>query len=455
MDQLPSELVSIIVAELVHEDIVKKPTAWLVRKNLFESREFDDWLSYSNDARADLCNFRLVNRKSYYSSFATFGNILGHRVFRITQVGLEDLQAISNTPRLRLHIRTLTFGTARFANPARISVLQRVLEDVPEPDRTRLRAAHSEAYRWQQAHRGSRYTKEVAPLLERLPQLRSLRIFLPDLPTAENHLGGWLGPSDTEILLKAHVRPHASPPPPLISADIYHAFDKDLTALNPLFNALMPSKTVIQDLRIGPWIAVLPHDFSRILQNTGMMSSLTHLRFDVSPDHLQERDSFTSHSYREVFEQITSVTHLTLAMEEIPGFERYVEATNNLLGLLSLLHQPQHLTIRGVWEYSENQLFDLISTHQESLKLLSLKEAVMVSGNWTSTVQRLVQLPLRHLEVSDMRAWVSSRSEVSTVDDDTWRKFVSSAKKDVEDQRTCEVYLSSGGKEYLFRPGTK
>jgi hypothetical protein len=119
MDQLPSELVSIIVAELVHEDIVKKPTAWLVRKNLFESREFDDWLSYSNDAREDLCNFRLVNRKSYYSSFATFGNILGHRVFRITQVGLEDLQAISNTQRLRLHIRTLTFGTARFANPAK------------------------------------------------------------------------------------------------------------------------------------------------------------------------------------------------------------------------------------------------------------------------------------------------------------------------------------------------
>jgi hypothetical protein len=455
MDHLPRELVDMITAELVHEDAEKEPPAWLERRRLSELGEVSDWTGYSKATRSDFCNFRLVNRKFYHSSFATFGNILGHRVFRITQVGLEDLQAISNVPRLRPHICTLTFGTARFADPASLRSLQCLLDGIPEPARTRLLAAYSVAYQWQQAYGGSRYTKEVAGLLERLPQLRSLRIFLSDLPTPDNHLGGWLGSGDAELLKKAQGRFDMLGHLQHVHAGIYHDLDKDLTALKPFFNALKASRTVIRDLRTGHWKGILPHDFSRMLQNTGMMSSLTHLRFVIRPDHLQEIDSFTCQSFHEVFEQITNVTHLKLGMEYVSAFERHAEATHNLLGLLKLLNRPQHLTVRGVWEYSENHLVDLIATHKESLEFLSLKEPVLSTGDWTSTVQHLMQFQLRHLQVSDMREWSSNRGESSPVGDGTWQKFVSSVKKDVEDQKTCEVHLSSGGAEYFFQPGAK
>jgi hypothetical protein len=452
MDHLPSELVSIIAAHLVLEDLVNKPFSRLTGTICFESGEVDDWLDCGNNARSNICNFRLVYRKFYNSSVAGFGDVLGHRVFRTTQIGLEDLQAISRVARLQPHIRTLTFETARFANAARISVLKAVLEAVPEPERSRLQAAISEAHTWERAHRGSRYAQEVVPLLERLPHLRTLRIFLPDLSTAENHLRGWLAAGDAEILSQAAVKRSSLP---LVHTNLYHGFDRDLTTLNPIFNALKASKTDIWHLRTGPWMAVLPTDFFSILQNTGMISNLTNLRFDISPDHLKERDSFTSCCFRNLFEQITSVTHLTLAMEQIPEFEQYAEATRNLMESLRLLNRPQYLVIRGSWEYVEDELIDAVTTHSESLEVLSLKGPVMAVGDWTSTVRRLMQLPLRHLEVSDMCAWMSSRSEIGAVDDVMWQELVSGFEKDVEEQTTCEVYLSSGGAEYLFCPHAK
>jgi dissimilatory sulfite reductase (desulfoviridin) alpha/beta subunit len=99
---------------------------------------------------------------------------------------------------------------------------------------------------------------------------------------------------------------------------------------------------------------------------------------------------------------------------------------------------------------------DFISTRGESFTLLSLKDAVMEMGNWTSTISRLVQLQaptLHYLEVSAMSTISPNDRTVSDpVDNVGWQKFLSNVKKPVEQQASCYVYLSWGTKKYLFEP---
>lgn len=396
MDHIPVELISMIAAQLLQEDFVDEPSARLIRTTVDMSGIVGGWSNFCENVRPDICNFRLVNRKFHDSSFASFGNILGHRAFRITKVGLEDLQAISSIARLRPHIRTLAFGTARFGNLPE-TVLPGLLDVISEPDQARMRVAYFEAYRWQEVNRGSRYAQEVAPLLARLPHLQALSVFLSDYAAMDAHLGGWLGPGDAGRLSEAFTKYY---PPHVVSANIYHLYDKDLTVLAPLFDALAASKTSIRDLRIGPQVSVRPIDINRILRDTSMLSNLTHLRFDTSPSDIGDSYTHTSLCFYKPVMRLTNVTHLTLGMVGHRVSEHYADATRNLLNLLSLLKRPQHLVIRGIWEYSEDDLIRSMSAHSKSLNLLSLKGAVMAAGNWTSTVRRLVQLPIKNLKIS-------------------------------------------------------
>lgn len=74
------------------------------------------WITIPPNAKRDICSIRLVCAQFKDASYASFGNILGDRRFRLTKTGLADLQGISANQRLAPCIKTLTFGTALVAD---------------------------------------------------------------------------------------------------------------------------------------------------------------------------------------------------------------------------------------------------------------------------------------------------------------------------------------------------
>jgi hypothetical protein len=74
--------------------------------------------------------------------------------------------------------------------------------------------------------------------------------------------------------------------------------------------------------------------------------------------------------------------------QEIP----VAAATSVLLKLLSAMPRLDYLTIRGTRSYAEDDLINLVSTHATTLTRFALKGPSLVSGTWTSTIRRLLDL---------------------------------------------------------------
>jgi hypothetical protein len=451
MDRLPVELLSIVVAGLQEWDVSDEPFAHLTGT---ATGNADEWLVHTVGSRQDICDFRLVCRKFYNSSFHTFGELLGNKVFRITPTGLEDLQAISNMARMRPYIRRLTWGTSRCSDTLEKRVMQEVMHALPEPDKAKLLTAYSYVDEWRQTYRGSLFAQELAQHLRRLPNLRSLSILISDFPVVNYYLGHWPSPSDTAMVTKSFSDSLSS----LVDQGITGrtALQDHLTWLAPLFDAIKTTKTTIQDLRLGINQAPPPNEFLKMLEKTGMVSSLRHLRLDIDVDCLRERESFQYGCLELAFQKLSAITHLTLSMVQDGEYQNPAQSTRNFIDLLRPLNHLQHLTIRGAWWYSEDVLVDLISSQSASLTLLSLKGGIMDVGDWSTTLQRLVQLEphtLRYLEVSAMSTISpNNRLMLDFVDCLDWDELISSVKKPIEEQGTCSVYLRAGTEKYLFEP---
>jgi len=446
MDRLPIELVSVIIQGLQQSNAGDEPFDRLTET----TREgVDGWLVQTVESRRDICNFRLVSRKFYNSSFPTFSELLGDRVFRITQSGLEDLFAICSTTSLPLHIRKLTFGTFRFEEPI---ILRDLCQSLPQPHKTRLCVSYKGDHCWHQSHGASLQAQDLAQILRRLSNLKTLRILLFDNWDIVNYLGEWLGPS--EVADVARVVPKSAPTLS-INDDDYRSRTNDLLPwLAPLFNAIRSTKTVLQDLRFGLDNTPAPNELFNTLGKINIASSLRHLRLHMNPTHLRESGSFYYSCLVDTFQALSNITHLTLSMVQITDFEHDGDATDNLLNLLEPLKLLRHLTIRGAWQYSEDQLLKFVSSRDAELSLFSLKDPVMHAGSWSSTISRLAQLQpgnLRYFEVFSM-----STSEMNALDSVDpvvgWEEFLAVVKKPVEQWATCSVYLSCSHDNYFFGP---
>jgi hypothetical protein len=447
MDRLPAELVSTIAEYLRESSLGLEPFA-----DLTETSQLGpiNWLTYTTSSLRDVCNFRLVCRTWYNNSAPTFGAILSNRIFRITKVGLEDLQAISEVAALQPHIKSLTFGNAQFDDPALNSALRELLSWISEPDQTRLRDAYTEAYQWQLSQGQAAWHLGMTAILYRFTNVKSLRLLCSDWPEKEHHLGGWLSPQDGETMAQVYAD--------VFVPSMEYVYTRrrefgDVNMLAPVFDAIKDTKTNIQDLRIGVGDPPTPTALLKILHTAGINESLRHLRLDIYPHSLGSENQCAL--WRKFFEPLINLTSLSVSLAWKFLSEHYSQETSNLLDILKSVPLLEKLTIQGVWCYKEDDLVDLVTAHSSTLTHLVLNGPVLQSDDWASVTRRLLQArpcSMQHLRFSDMKLNRARARIVPAFDSSGWQELMTAIQGSIEGQTTCSVYLSSGEAEYIYRP---
>jgi hypothetical protein len=269
-----------IAAPLQERNLAQQPFSHITETSADRK---DDWLVHTKASVRDISKFRLVCGKLRDSSLRSFGDILGDRVFRFTEVGLQDLQAMSNTVKLRHHIQTLTFGNAQFDDWTKNSALRKLLRMLPEPDQTRLRVAYSDAYQSQQRLSKSLGIQKVLSALRNLTRLTNLRLLYCDCPSESNHLGGWLGLHDSALIAWDCTKNHST----LCHANrIYAHYHDDVTAFIPVLEAINCTGTTIRDLRLGPGHVSKALACVEAPRRVGKQSALSHIILDLGPADL-------------------------------------------------------------------------------------------------------------------------------------------------------------------------
>lgn len=153
------------------------------------------WLKIKSSSIRDVCNIRLVCKQFRDASLASFASILGERRFRLTKIGLQDLQGIAACSGLAPYFKTLTFGSADVAKADTIrkwgdlsilSVLSRVKGD-EVICRNFSDIHHALIGCHHLAERAIR--NGLRDALNAFPKLAILRVDVYDRPS---YLGGWL-----------------------------------------------------------------------------------------------------------------------------------------------------------------------------------------------------------------------------------------------------------------------
>jgi hypothetical protein len=329
MEDLPVELISMIAAQLQESNFAKQPFSHITETSADRK---NGWLVHTKASIRDVSKFRIVCSKLRESSLRSFGNILGDRVFRFTEVGLQDLQAMSNTVKLRHHIQTLTFGNAQFDDWTKNSALRKLLRMLPEPDQTRLCVAYSDAYQSQQRLSESLRMNKVVSALRYLPGLTSLRLLYSDYPSVSNHLGGWLGLYDSALIAWVCAKNHST----LFHADrTYAQYHDDVTAFVPVLEAINCTEATIRDLRLGPGHVSEALACVEAPRRIGKQSVLNCINLDLGPGDLCLPQRYGDGCILEkILWSSPNVTRLMLSMYPEANFTKFAMATSRLVDIL-------------------------------------------------------------------------------------------------------------------------
>lgn len=468
MDDIPVEVVFMVLEKLQRWTISPDPFSHLTETSTDGT---EGWLKHTAESRRDICNFRLVSRKLCSESFKTFGELLGDRVFRMTKVGLEDLEAISAVNALRPHIRTLTFGGAHFSSSyetgdTQNQFLDDTLAAVPEPDRERLKTAYAKARDWIRSNPDT-YVRQLATVLGHFPNFGTLRFLVSDDPGVHRHLGGWLGPGDEEIIAQAR---HDRYPLPLEGDSLYQrtrwAAVYNASYYELVLTAIKDAGTSIQDFRVGSRCLLPNSCFMSIMGATDFVTSLRRLNHVVTASSLVETDvtrllallapECDRSSWVKPWSSFPKLTHLSMSMAPDAAFQGFTEATSSLLNALKPLPRLQHLTIRGPWSYAEEDLVDLVVAHANSLTHLVLIGPTLASGTWPSIIKRLVPFvsyQMEHLGIRNASLRTTDGNYLSHLTSG-WPAFVEAIAPVIEKHAAYTVCVTSGDQEYIHYPTT-
>jgi hypothetical protein len=447
MESLPVELLSAIAAQIQQWNISHQPFS-----HITETSEYGTigWLTHTPASRQELCTFRLISPTCYASSFRALGEVLGDRIFRITKVGLEDLLALSGHATLGPHIRTLTFGTARFSRPDKHRNRQlNDLRDTLGPEEDHLFAAYSAAADWQRVYDSDMYIKAMTNVFGQLPNLKSLRLFVSDRPGLKSHLGGWLSSADKQRVAEASSR---NPTLMLEDDSIYDLQLGTAVRLKVLVAALKQAQTSVEDLRVGCGYGSSSSDLITWMRPVEITKHIRHLRLDLDPSYLDA--SPTYYKYTEViFSKLPNLRSVSFSLVH-NGYSELAGVTSELMLILQSLPCLENVTLRGEWTYAEDDLLALFSKC-ENLHTLALKGPVLARGSWASAVGQLMLMrpsKLKHLQFSNINMMEESTKLVPAFDASAWQQFVKEVRPAIEEHGKGTVYLSSGNGEYIFCP---
>jgi hypothetical protein len=320
------------------------------------------------------------------TSVPSFGRVLGGRIFRITKVGLDDLQAIASLSALRPHIKTLTFGNARFKDPKEIfdgHSVATVCRHLPDSHEDRLLSAYTEAYRWGSSSNEAEHVQLLTKVLGSFQNLCVLRYRSADRPGIWNHLGGWLSPGDAEVLSRAlEAETHGSAPFELSMYEVVMSC-RSSHLFTSVFTAIKSAGSHIQELRISYGYAVWRMHLYRAQETYGILSNARKLQLSLEQEHLW----WQPNTCKRIFDLLASVTHLWLSLamsfesDPLPVDFTLMETTTRLLKLLKPLIHLESLCIQGPRCYHEDDLIELIGAHEDRLKLLAFSGPSIANGS--------------------------------------------------------------------------
>lgn len=423
MDTLPVEVLAIIFKHLREWNVLDRPFSYLTETSPYYGGQHDGWLVHTAASREDICNFRLMGRKYRSSSPCAFGGILCDRKFRLTRVGLDDLQALSSVAVLRPYIHAITFGSAQFVDPAKMENLWELL---PEPDRIRIRAAYTTEFEWQMSNAHNELHQRFESILDSLPKLRSLRLDPFDDPRDHPPLGGWLLTVDDYELIQERWDGLANR-----LEEKYHTYTKDLTVFAPMFSAITSTRKEISDFRLAPLWSVEAPCFYTALKDTSMVSHLRSVRLDLEWRWAVQHSDQKGDQLPKAFGHFVDVTHLTINVWVHTLSSGNFAREKSLLTMLSSVKQFKQLIIKGHCHFRENELVEFVARHSQTLEIFALKLPVMSGayGSWTSTARQILQMPLpalQYLELFEMRQCIERHAHPLAFADATeWGEFFS------------------------------
>jgi hypothetical protein len=418
MDSLPVELLSNIANHLHGWTMIDPPYC-----------QGTGWHFHTKASREAICNFRLVCRRFGHASVSNFGELLGDRRFRLTKVGLEDLQAMSAVASLQPHIRTLTFGGSRFSTlkAGENDALVETLKLLPDPHLGRLANAYHEAYLWQLSHGGTHCQPRLEAILASLPNLRTTKFILSDTAKPETHLGGWLSSGDKEILMAAW--PYA----PDDGANIYDLDCSDLQVFNPVLHAMGAAGKAIEDLQFGIGGAEAPSSRCLLhLLHSPSFSNLHHLRIGVLLSQLCLPSGNPDNYLARAFMSLTKLTYLWLDLDQEGNATHIGLANTTLIRILKNSFRLEQLTLAGHWKYSPDNVLDIVSSQEETLQVFTIRNPILVDGDWALVMSRLVQLQPRQLAAFTLYL---ENPPANIANQDDWDLFLEGCKTRLRETR--------------------
>jgi hypothetical protein len=156
----------------------------------------------------------------------------------------------------------------------------------------------------------------------------------------------------------------------------------------PVVDAINCTQVTIRDFKIGPGDTADVQEFARTPRKVGRSPALASLNQNLEPWSLCfYSDWGKGCRLRKMLRFAPNVTRFTLSMDQTADFRMFATATSCLVEILKLRTRLNHVTIRGMWSFSEDELIDLVSSHATTLTRLALKGSTLSSGNWTSVVE--------------------------------------------------------------------
>jgi hypothetical protein len=200
-----------------------------------------------------------------------------------------------------------------------------------------------------------------------------------------NHLGGWLGPHDSTLITSAWTKNSSA----LFHTErIYDIDYDDRTLFMPVVEAINCTQVTIRGLRIGPGDTADAQEFARTPRKIGRNPALASLNLNVDPWSLCFYSGLGKGCMlRKILRFVPNVTRFTLSMNQTANSRMFVTATSCLVETLKPRTRLNHVTIRGMWSFSEDELIDLVASHATTLTSLALKASTLSSGSWTSVVE--------------------------------------------------------------------
>jgi hypothetical protein len=205
-----------------------------------------------------------------------------------------------------------------------------------------------------------------------LPHLKTLRILLQDYLAEGKHLGGWFLPEDEVGIDEAwqcgqHMKYDS----------MYDVTCEGTDPFRAVWGAIGTTGNAIQDLQVGLGRPNTPYSrgLHYALHNSGMGSSLRRLRMILK--HRQLCPIYPNEEGHDdivmAFKLLPNLTHLSLELHRENSRTPPGEATTHLIQILKPLARLEQLTLIGDWKYSSHNIMEFVSSHNQTLQLLALR----------------------------------------------------------------------------------